>query len=259
MHTKEILDLPRGEAKPFELEKEFEALKPGLENLIETWAEWPYPPEEFWKSVENLQLFFPEQEDVGIFLDYSKVHQALIEKGREKGWAASLVFQLMQLFPEKRKELLQRLGIHSDQLPTKVFSGELLLVNELLVLAAAQPEHLPQYHARAAQELESVKKWILESLKFQNQERNVLELAANFLILCPEYKAEMQELLQPRLHKIVDSLPVSEYPIWLEMLGKLEIIYGSDKFHFDQRGNVVKEPKKPQLKTPNPLPERLTA
>lgn len=259
VRTKEILDLPKGEVKPFDLKKEFTALKSGLENLMETWAEWPHPPEEFWKSLGYLKLFFSEQEDVSRYLQYTKVHQTLIEKGKSNGSGLLLVFHLMQLFPDERKDILKRAGVEPAESPEKVYSGELILINHLLILASAQPDQLPKYHDRAAQELGAVKKWIQESLTFPNQEPNALELAANFLILCPEYKAEMQELFQSRVRKIVDTLQFSEYPTWLEMLAKLEIIYGSDEFHFGQKGNVIKEPKKARFRTPTVLPERLTA
>lgn len=259
VRSKDFLHDSSDEVKPFELEKQFAALKPGLENLMKMWVEWPFPPVDFWKSLGYLQLFFPEQVDVTGYVEYTKVHHALIEKGKSNRSSVLLVFHLMQLFPDKRKELLKSIGASPDKVPEKVFSGELILINELLILASAQPDQLPKYHDRAAQELEAVKNWIQESLTFAHQEGNALELAANFLILCPEYKTEMQQLFQSRLRKIVDTLKYEEYSPWLEMLGKLEIIYGSDEFHFDQQGNVVKEPKKPPFKATSALPERLTA
>lgn len=259
IHTKEVLNVPQERVKPFDFEQEFEPLKVALDVVLEKWAEWPNPPQELWTTLGYLHAFFPEQKDKDRYLDYAKVYQVFVQKGRESTAGMLMVFHLMQLFPDKRKQLLEQIGSDPNEMPFKVSSGELFLINELLVLSAAQPERLHEYQARARQELTSVKRWIEESFTFENQLRITLQLAANFLILCPEYKIEMQNLFEPHVRKVLDTKKFSEYTHWLQTLCNLEIVYGSDEFSLDHQGNLVRHPSRSRLDASRPLPDRLTA
>lgn len=259
IQTREVLGMESKAAKPFDLDREFDLFKASLQIDLENWKAWPTAPQEYWASLGEVRVFFPDWRDLSQDLDYSRVYQEFVRRAKQSTEGTQAVFHLMQLFPDKRQDLLSETGIDPNEMPFKGHKGELFLINELLVLAAAHPERLHSYKARAAEELGAVKEWIKESFEFENQIKITLQLAANFLLLCPEYKVEMQELFQPQLQKALDVRRVIEAGSRFQILCNLEVIYGKDEFVINQQGDLIREAGKTQLGERKALPGRLVA
>lgn len=255
--AKEVLGIAK-EKEPISFEKYFELVRTGLKAELDEWMKNPLPNQAYWQALSGIKTFSPDWRDINPELDYSKVYKEFLRDSSQSS-NFSFTFYLMQLFPEQRKIMFNQTGIDPTQMPQKVHMGELILINTLLVLSTAQPERLPEYTERAHQEFEEVKKWITESDQFDNQLGAMLRLAANFLFLCPEYKSEMQALLEPQMSDIEKELKSSKsYSREFQLLCNLEVIFGTDNFVIDGRGNLVRQPGKVKLQGTRPLPDRST-
>lgn len=242
--------------KPFNLEEEFALLEPGLKEYVDRATQ---SPAALVKIAGKAKVFFPDWKDAPTDLDYSRSSQYMDGRNYQTPDGIMDIFFQIQLFPQQREALLRHSQSNRQEVIHKGSSPELFLIDELLVSAAADPENIDYYYARAKSQLENIKAWIIQSLNNFVDEKKTFQLAANFLWLCPEYKTDMQQLFTPLMPRVLEYLRRGTSVERFDTVCDLEAIFGKDEFVINQQGTLVRHPATAAFMGPKPLPDRLVA